>query len=722
MIKSRGLAVCLLCFTFLCCRVMAREEYAPKNITYKALTPAASIKTMEIPEGFKIQVVASEPMVQEPVSFAFDADGALYVCEWLTYMQDEHGKNQLAPLSRVVKLVDTNGDGKMDKRTVFIDKVILPRNVLPLEDKVLVILTGSNSVYSYFDDNHDGVSDRREVAYQGKKNNGNIEHQSSGLIWNLDNIIYNNYNRFKYDNGKLIAENHSVERISQWGLARDDDGRIYCSWAGGGNPAHSFHLPGGYPIVSYKKNDYYGPDYATPNSICKVEDQSSGKYDHKNDRILVHFSATCGQTVLRSPLFPEYYGHVATPEPVGRLIRLTRIEWINGKGFLHNACPDTEFIRSSDPFFRPVWSEVGPDGCFYFSDMYRGIIQEKRWFPTEGKHPWVKRYQRVKEWGMLKVFRHGRIYRLVPENKKISNVIQLSKLSTQKLVKHLESDNGWVRDTTQKLLVLRNNKGISKSLEEIAFRSKNTPGRLAALWTMQGLGLLEKKHLLKILNDANTQVRRTAVQLSESHLGQDADIDRKIKSMTSEQDPFVATQLYLAMSSVKDDSFKAIKNSLTRQNSHLPVLKTYINMQNKNAKALHNKLLPGEKIYQSMCNTCHGNQGNGIKEGDKFLAPPLADNRWFKNGGDIDTITKILLKGLNGPINGVDYGEGMMIPLEKMYNDKQLADVINYIGFSWNGWKNSVAPKRIKDLRRKYKKHNKQWENKELIKKKTALH
>jgi hypothetical protein len=312
-------------------------------------------------------------MVEEPAMMAFDGNGALYVCEWRTYMQDEHGTGQLDPVSRVVKLVDTDGDGRMDQRTVFIDNVVLPRTILPMGDRVLVSLTGSSSIWSYFDDNQDGVSDRRELSYKGEEDTGNIEHQASGLVWNLDNTICSNDFRFRYDGGALQATPHALGRISQWGMARDDDGRLVCSWGGGANPAHSFQLPAGYPILQFQE---HAPGYERPWSACPVWDFSDGGYDIEKQRILTRFSATCGQSVVRSHLMPEFYGNAVTCEPVGRLLRMSRFEWNNGVGTAHNAFAESEFMRSSDAYFRPVWTECGPDGGLYVADLYRGLIQE----------------------------------------------------------------------------------------------------------------------------------------------------------------------------------------------------------------------------------------------------------------------------------------------------------------------------------------------------------
>src|SRR5688572_2695908 len=145
----------LLAFTV---NVHAAGEWNPET-NYPSLKPADAIKTIEVPKGYKLVCIASEPMVEEPAAMAFDGNGALYVCEWRTYMQDEHATAQLAPVSRVVKLVDSDGDGVMDKRTVFIDNVILPRSVLPLHDRVLVHFTQDSTIWAYFDDNKDGVAD-----------------------------------------------------------------------------------------------------------------------------------------------------------------------------------------------------------------------------------------------------------------------------------------------------------------------------------------------------------------------------------------------------------------------------------------------------------------------------------------------------------------------------------------------------------------------------------
>ena len=689
-----------------------KEEGWNPDTTFPPLSPAEAIKTIEIPKGYRLECIASEPMVEEPASFAFDGNGALYVCEWRTYMQDEFATKELAPVSRVVKLVDTDGDGIMDKRTVFIDNVVLPRTVLPLHDRVLVNFTGSNSVWAYFDDNKDGVADRRELAYEGGENGSNIEHQNSGMVWNLDNTVCTNDYRFSYADGKLSVGKHSIGRISQWGLARDDDGRLVCTWAGGANPAHSFQLPAGYPIL---KVNEHAEGYEIPYSSCKVWDQSSGGYKTDEQRVLKDFSACCGQTVLRSPLMPEFYGRVVTCEPVGRFMRMSTIAWKDGLGVADNAFPKSEFIRSTDAYFRPVWSETAPDGSLVFSDLYRGIIQEKAWFPTEPNDEpaeWVARYHRVKKWGMLKVFRHGRIYRMVPEGKQPGPQPHMLDETPAQLVPHLAHASGWWRDTAQMLLVSRADKSAIPALTAMATDSHaDANARIHAMWTLQGLDSLPKETVIAATQHDSPRVRRAAVQLAEPLLvKRDADIAKTLAAMLGDADAQVRTQLFLA--------YRAAGQSAPAELTAKPGPIIVALLEKEKADSLLGALSEsgkqGRQIYETLCTTCHGPDGKGVAQGDKFLAPPLAKSEWFKRGGNVGILGRILLKGQTGPIDGVNYGEGSMIPLEQTYTDEQLASVLNFIGQRWHNWTQPIAAEAIARVRQETADRKTPWTHEEL--------
>lgn len=710
----------------LCCGFARAEGEWNPDTTFPALSPEDSIKTIEVPKGFHLECVASEPMVEEPTAFAFDGNGALFVCEWRTYMQDEHATGQLDPVSRVVKLTDTDGDGKMDKRTVFIDNVILPRAVLPLKDRVLVYFTEDQTVWSYFDDNKDGAADRREIAWQGEPDHGNIEHQQSGLLWNLDNTICTNDRRLVWGpDGKLTALPHSRGRISQWGLARDDDGRLICSWGGGANPAHSFQLPAGYPILDLKEHE---DGYFRPWGICPVWDFSDGGYDVQRQAQLTHFSATCGQSVVRSPLFPQWRGNSLGCEPVGRLIRMTSYTWQDGQGTAHNAFPGSEFVRGKDAYFRPVWTDCGPDGGIYIADLYRGIIQEKEWFPTavtpelraryvedyrkNKLELWVERYERVKHWGMIKVHRHGRIYRLLPDGTSAASLPKPRMLdeSATELVSHLTNPSGWWRDTAQMLLVSRGDQSAIPALEAMTGNA-DPNARIHSLWTLRGLKALKKETVLAALKDKEPRVRRAAVQLAESWLVQnDPETTALLAPLSTDPDAQVATQVFLA--------WRAARRPDNFQPGTRPLPLVSALRQNDVEEDLQRKLSPtarqGRLVYESLCISCHGPDGMGLKAGDSLLAPPLAKSAWMADNGNIPVLTRVLLKGLTGPIEGVTYGAGLMPPLEKTHTDEQLAQVLTYAGERWHHWTRPLTPADITKTRQETESRTTPWTPEEL--------
>ncbi|HMI04048.1 MAG TPA: hypothetical protein VK541_16290, partial [Pedobacter sp.] len=214
------------------------------------LSPQESLKAIHLQKGYHLELVASEPMIHEPVAIAWDGNGRMFVAEMNTYMQDAEGSDEMKPVCKVKRLEDTNGDGKMDKSVVFIDNLLLPRLILALDDRLLVSETNSNHIYSYRDTNGDGVADEKKMVYRNDEvSTNNLEHQKSGLIWNLDNKIYVTYQdvRYKYDNGMLKTEKLINGSGGQWGLANDNYGRLFYSAAGGETPA-----------LDFQQNPYFG--------------------------------------------------------------------------------------------------------------------------------------------------------------------------------------------------------------------------------------------------------------------------------------------------------------------------------------------------------------------------------------------------------------------------------------------------------------------------------
>ena len=175
--------------------VLLAEPFDQKLYDTKARTyaPEESMAMMELQEGYRVELVAAEPMVQEPAAIAFDGDGKLYVGEFTTYMQQFEPNNHHDPICRVVLLEDTDDDGLMDKRSVFVDGLKLPRMIQPIDDRVLIRETDTFDLHSYRDTDGDGIADEKKLVYEGGKRGGNLEHQPSGLEWNIDNWMYVTY-------------------------------------------------------------------------------------------------------------------------------------------------------------------------------------------------------------------------------------------------------------------------------------------------------------------------------------------------------------------------------------------------------------------------------------------------------------------------------------------------------------------------------------------------
>jgi glucose/arabinose dehydrogenase len=395
-----------------------QKLYDAKARTY---SPEESMAMMEIQDGYRVELVAAEPMVEEPASFAFDGDGKLYVAELNTYMQDIDGKNQHDPVCRVVLLEDTDDDGRMDKRTVFADGLKLPRMIQPLDDRVLIRETDTFDLYCYRDTDGDGVADEKELVYEGGGRGGNLEHQPSGLDWNIDNWMYVTYTNKRYRwAGDHVEAEDIPQGSGQWGVTHDDVGRNFFCTGGGENPAMSFQRPLVYGDISLPGEQ--APGFREVFPLVQIPDvQGGGGRFRANELTLNNFTGCAGQHIYRGDRLPaDFYGDYIIPEPVGRLVRRAKVVNENGKIIVQNATPGTEFLRSRDANFRPVNAMTGPDGCLYICDMYRGIIQEGNWVG-------VGSYLRtvVENYGLDKNIGRGRIYRIVHESSRRDKKPQL---------------------------------------------------------------------------------------------------------------------------------------------------------------------------------------------------------------------------------------------------------------------------------------------------------
>ena len=660
------------------------------------LSPTESIATMEIQPGYSITPVLTEPEIHEPAAIAWDGNGRLYVVEMRTYMQEIDGKDQLKPVSRVSRHEDTDGDGVYDRHTVFADNLALPRMVLPLLDRVIIRETNTLDLKSYQDTDGDGVADKIEVWHEGGNRGGNLEHQPSGLIWNIDNWLYTTYSRHRYrfTGGKVIRET-MPHGAGQWGLTHDDEGRIFYSSAGGENPATDFQRPIIYGPLSLPGEQ--ADNFREVFPIDDVPDTQGGRGRLRDNNTLNRFTASCGQSIFRgNRMSQDLYGDLIICEPVGRLIRRAKVINDDGRIVVKNAYEQNEFIRSTDPNFRPVNSATGPDGCLYIVDMYRGIIQEGNWV-REGSYL----REVVKEYELDRNIGRGRIFRIDHETTERGPQPRMLEESPAELVAHLTHPNGWWRSEAQKLIILHGDNSVVPALEAMTLSNDNPLARLHALWTLEGLNAISGDLLTTAFRDEDPRVRSAAVRISEATMANDRAIDDSIAKIVNDPDPNVLIQTVLSISrgahpnaeklteavvtaEAANDSVRSIANQVkARREAILAEQKRLEEIRRRN-RLLAESIVRGKAIYTTLCINCHGPEGKGLPSPDGKglrLAPPLAGSP--RVNGHRERLTRILLNGLIGPVDNNNYAGGLMLPMGTN-TDQWIADVATYIRNSWN--------------------------------------
>lgn len=689
------------------------------------LSPQESLKTMHLPKGYRLELVASEPMIHEPVAMTWDGNGRMYVAEMNTYMQDAEGTGEMKAVCTVKRLEDTNGDGKMDKSVIFIDKLLLPRMILALDDRILVNETNSNNIYSYRDTDGDGKADEKKLVFRNDEiSTSNLEHQKSGLMWNLDNKIYVTVEnkRYVYEDGMLKAEYLHEGPGGQWGLTSDNYGRLFFSAAGSETPALNFQQNPSYGRFDFK--DQYDNDFQAVWPIISTPDVQGGLNRLRPDSTLNHFTACTGQSVFRGTALPaDAQGDLFICEPVGRLIRRAKVTNTNGKITLKNAYNKEEFIASTDMNFRPVNSVTGPDGCLYIVDMYRGIIQEGNWTK---KGTYLRK--QIDEKKFDKNIGRGRIYRLVYDGiKPDRNAPKMLDLSTDKLVPYLAHANGWWRDNAQKLIVVRGDKAVVPALKAMALnKNTNQLGRIHALWTLSGLKAIDQETLKQAFQDNDAEVRKTAVWICDDLVKKgDEQLIAAMEFLKNDPSADVRFQLALTLRFNKSEKAQSIiKYLLTKYPDNQMLVESQKKFDNdNNARVLAAKkaaamaeedqklVLKGATIFKQLCAICHGEDGKGVTIGGKDMpAPPLAGAKDVN--GDPEKLIKILLHGLSGPVDNKNYADAM--PALGSNDDEYIAAVLSYVRNDLGNKAAVVKPADVKKVRDAHQGRTKNWTIKEL--------
>jgi len=523
-----------------------------KMASGKPLTPKEALRSFTVASGFRLELVACEPEVCDPVAMAFDEDGRLYVAEMADYPLGP-------PSGRIKVLEDTTGRGSFDKATLFVDRIPYPTGVMPWRGGVLV--TAAPDIWYFKDTDGDGKADVKELVFTGF-HEGNQQHRVNGLTFGLDNWIYGTNG----DSGGTISRGDTgAPKLSISGrdfrfrpdysgiegvAGRGQYSNTFDEWGNRFINDNSNHLR--HPILPlpYLARN---PDLAVPAVEEGISDHAASSVlyptsklqERPNDHFAAgHFTSACSPTVYKGGAFgAAFQGNVFCCEPVHNLVHRDVLV-ANGASFTAKRGEENaEFLSSSDPWSRPVNLCPGPDGALYVVDMYRAVIEHPQWIPLEMQRRVDLRAGSDK----------GRLYRVTPEGWSAGPRPALSTADAKDLVAQFANPNAWWRLTAQRLLIERQDKAAVEPLRE-ALRFRAATARLHALWTLEGLGALDDRSILAAMKDADPGVREHALKLSEPRLARSEDLRRAVSAMAAESSPRVRFQLAFTAGELGDDA------------------------------------------------------------------------------------------------------------------------------------------------------------------------
>ncbi len=505
------------------------------------LPPTAAteaVKTFRLAKRFRIELVASEPHVWSPVDLAFDEDGRLWVVEMIDYPYDE--REGVSPEGRIRVLEDHDGDGRFERSFVFADKLRWPTG-LCLWDGGVFVASAPDILYLK-DTDGDRQADRKEIVFTGFRRN-NVQALLSNFRWGLDNWFTGSFGQDggrvrslrKPDQAEVAAEGRhfrfrpsgEIEALSgdgRYSNTSDDFGRRFCSATT--SPVRHVviedrylrrnpHLPVSAVVHTAAAEGSAGPIYPAsapePWRVLGTAYFMSARAEsvigtiERGGVVTGFFTGATGPLIYRGTALGEgCYGqyfigecgmnlvHRRTLTPVGCTFRADRVE------------PESEFLSSTDNWFRPVSLANGPDGALYICDMYRETIE----------HPWSIPAVLKRHLDLRSGRERGRIWRVTAEGAPPYRKPRLGIAGTAELVAALERPDAWWRETAARLLFQRQNKSAVGPLERLVAGAERPATRAAALWALEGLGALRPEVAEAALKDASSGVREQAVRLA----------------------------------------------------------------------------------------------------------------------------------------------------------------------------------------------------------------
>lgn len=557
-----------------------------------APSPEEAIKSMRVPPGFRVELVAAEPDVVDPIAIAFDENGRMFVAEDIDYPYPP-AKGE-SPRGRIRLLEDLDGDGRFETSTVFAEGLQYPSGIACHKGGVFV--SAPPKIVYLKDTDGDKKADVNRVVYDGFGTRA-AEDIMNNLKWGIDNWIYgaSSYNggdvhrpdapdekpvsvrnrdfRFHPTTGEFTP----LAGTGDFGNAFDDWGNRFVSNAG--MLLIQNVLPGYYldrnPYLNVHEVNYKSA--SSKRTVASLSPPEPWRVVRKKfwqkwanttpDMRASRFSETelaeggfvtggAGCEIYRGDAFPaEFSGNSFTAEPACNVVIRLKMK-PHGVVFDAVAVDEKhEFLASTDNWFRPVNISNGPDGGLYVVDMAREIIEDPSAIPEDI----------LKVVDVTRGRDKGRIYRVVPDDFQRLAGPRLGRLSTEELAVLLQSGNAWTRETVQRLIVERNDPGAAVPLREI-LKSTSPVARLHALWSLHGIGKLTDAQVHQAMGDAHPAIREHAVRIAESRLPHSASLRSKAIELADDDDARVRLQVAFSLGAVGDrpDAAAALARILER--------------------------------------------------------------------------------------------------------------------------------------------------------------
>lgn len=683
-------------------------------------------------EGFEIECVASEPLLNSPVAMTFDGEGRIWVVEMPGYMRDIDGSDEKLPDGRIVILEDNNHDGRMDTRNVFIDNLLNPR-ALALVYGGLLYTETPNLWWVPIDGNKPGDRVLVDSLYVV---GGNIEHRPNGLLYNLDNWIYSAKSNARYRriNGEWIKEPTTFR--GQWGIAHDDMGRLF--YNSNSTPLKADHTFPNQAIA----NPYFKPAYTVNNSLdnerrlypiqATAINRGYQKGNLDDQGRVKRFTSACGPVVYRGDQFPaDFQGNAFVCGPEANLVKRYLISDENGEIVAQPAYPDSEFLVSRDESFRPVNLYTGLDGTLYILDMRKGVIQHRAYMTSYLRDLAIER-------GLDTINGIGRIYKVSSMENVPPATPDFDVHAPGTLIPLLQHPNGQIRSFAQQGLVFATDATLQPSIQQMALDTDFPYGQIHALWTLEGRGELSAELLVQVAEKSQepiviTQILRLTMLYPESgalfipifHQAMafnspavDMQLSHNIGTFRGSKSnsiwgPFI--QQYRNRSMYSELMVSGIKMDpqnwpVLARSFNLDTLTQMLRVAHAN-KALEKIVAPqfrevefddsrtrGAQLYGTYCSACHGMNGKGIEA----LAPPLYDSEYVSESDE--KLILIALYGLQGPVtvNGISYSLNSVMPgigNNPSLSDNDIAVILRFVNNAFNSSSNRISEEKVKHMR-----------------------